>query len=57
VGDWLEAGTRVVWLIDPERRLARVYRQDGSETSITEAGPLDGETVLPGFSCRLISVL
>jgi Uma2 family endonuclease len=25
VGDWLEAGTRAVWAIDPERRLARVF--------------------------------
>ena len=57
VGDWLDAGTRVVWVIDPERRLARVYRHDGSETSLNEDGQLDGEDVLPGFSCRLISVL
>jgi Uma2 family endonuclease len=57
VGDWLEAGTRLVWVINPERRLARVYRHDGSETSINETGELDGEDVLPGFSCRLISVL
>jgi Uma2 family endonuclease len=57
VGDWLEAGTRLVWVIDPERRLARVYRQDGSETSLTEEQQLDGEDVLPGFACRLASIL
>ena len=57
VGDWLEAGTRLVWVIDPERRLARVYRHDGSETSIPEENQLDGEEVLPGFSCRLASIL
>ena len=57
VGDWLEAGARLVWVIDPERRLARVYRHDGSETSTNEEGHLDGEDVLPGFSCRLASIL
>jgi len=30
VADWLSAGTRLVWVIDPERRLARVYRADGA---------------------------
>jgi Uma2 family endonuclease len=57
VGDWLEGGARLVWVIDPERRVGRVYRRDGSETSIREQEQLDGEDVLPGFSCRLDSIL
>jgi Uma2 family endonuclease len=57
VGDWLEAGARLVWVIDPERRIARVYRQDGNETIVTAEGALDGEDVLPGFSCPLASIL
>jgi len=57
VGDWLEAGTPLVWVVDPERRLARVYRPDGSETIVTADGALDGEDVLPGFSCPLVSIL
>jgi Uma2 family endonuclease len=50
VSDWLTAGTRLVWVIDPERRLARVYRQDGSESIVPADGALDGEDVLPGFT-------
>ena len=57
VGDWLEAGARLVWVIDPERRVARVYRHDGSETIVTSDDALDGEDVLPGFSCQVASVL
>lgn len=57
VADWLSAGTRVVWVVEPQRRLARVYRQDGSETIVTAEGALDGEDVLPGFSCPLASIL
>ncbi len=56
VADWLSAGTRLVWVIDPWRRLARVYRQDGSEALVTGDGALDGEDVLPGFSCPLASI-
>ena len=57
VGDWLEGGVRLVWVIDPERRVARVYRQDGTESHLAENGVLDGEDVLPGFSCTLTSIL
>ncbi len=57
VGDWLKAGTRLVWVIDPERRLARVYRADGSESSIPEWESLDGEDVVPVFRCQLGSIL
>jgi len=57
IGDWLEAGARLVWVIDPERRLARIYRPDGSQTTITDEAILDGEEVLPGFSCPLATIL
>ena len=57
VGDWLEAGTRLVWVIDPERRVARVYRTDGTASSLTEGESLAGEDVVPGFACLLGSVL
>jgi len=57
VGDWLEGGARLVWVIDPERRVARVYRQDGTETHLAETGTLDGEDLLPDFSCSLTSIL
>ena len=57
VGDWLSAGTSLVWVIDPERRLARVYRQDGTESTIGAADALDGGDVVPGFSCELDTIL
>ena len=57
VADWLTAGTRLVWTVDPQRRMARIYRHDGSETVVTAEGALDGEDVLPGFTCSLVSIL
>ncbi|SRR6266550_1526997 len=56
VADWLSAGTRLVWVVDPERRLARVYRKDGTETLLAADEALDGEDVVPGFSCGLSAV-
>ena len=57
VADWLSAGTRLVWVIDPERRLARIYRQDGSESILGEHDAVDGEDVVPGFSCNVSLIL
>jgi len=57
VGDFLAAGTRLVWVVDPRRREARVFRPDGSVAVIDQEGELDGEGVLPGFTCRLSAVL
>jgi len=44
-------------VIDPQRAQARVYREDGSLTIVGHDALLDGEAVLPGFSCPLIEVL
>ncbi len=57
VGDWLTAGTRLVWVVDPMRRQVRVYRADGGETLVESDGVLDGEDVLVGFRCGLGSVM
>ena len=53
VGEWLGAGARVVWVIDPEGRTAQAYREDGSIAVIPSNGTLDGEQLLPGFVCPL----
>ncbi len=57
VAAWLDAGVRLVWVIDPQQRAARAYRADGSETVIAAEGSLDGEDVLPGFACLLSEIL
>ena len=57
VGDWLEGGTKIVWVIDLERLEARVYRADGSQTHLEREESLDGEDVLPGFTCPLREIL
>jgi Uma2 family endonuclease len=53
VADWLDAGVRLVWLIDGQRRRATVHRADGTSDVRSSADDLDGETVLPGFALPL----
>ena len=53
VGEWLEAGVRLVWVIDPDRRVASVFRADGSVMTVASDDDVEGESVLPGFSFRL----
>ena len=57
VAQWLTAGTRLVWVIDPERGNARVHRADGSIDIVPGTGALNGEDLLPGFSCALVDLL
>jgi Uma2 family endonuclease len=57
VGQWLDAGVRLVWVVDPARRAARVYRADGTVSMLGPLDDLDGEDVFPGFRLKLSEVL
>jgi len=56
VADWLNAGSRLVWVVDPIRVIARVYRADGSESILGDTDALRGEEVLPGFEYELNAI-
>lgn len=51
VEDWLHAGVRLVWVIYPGTRSVAVYRSLADIRLLTEADTLEGDSVLPGFSC------
>ncbi len=57
VSDWLRAGTKLVWVVDPTQGTARVHRADGSESLLHDSDLLDGEDVLPGFFWQMSSLL
>ena len=51
--DYLKAGTKMVWIVEPTSQAVRVYR---SETPIRVLGigdTLTGEDVVEGFSCQV----
>lgn len=49
VYDMLDNGTRLVWLVIPEKRVVEVYRPDEPVLVCGEDDFLDGWDVLPGF--------
>jgi Uma2 family endonuclease len=53
VGDWLEAGVKVVWLLWPDKRVLLVYRDIHQVTVLTAEDTLTCEDLLPGFALPL----
>jgi Uma2 family endonuclease len=47
---YFESGVRLVWVVDPRRRLVRVYTAVESCTQLREDDALDASEILPGFS-------
>jgi len=50
VADYLAAGTRLVWVVDPAARRVTAYRSLLAPRTLDETHTLDGEEVVPGFS-------
>lgn len=48
--DWLNAGTRMVIVINPRRRVLTVYCSLADVTVLTEGDTLDGGDVVPGWT-------
>ena len=53
VADYLAAGTRRVWVVDPETQTVTVYASLLSPLVRGEDDTLDGEDVIPGFTVRV----
>jgi Uma2 family endonuclease len=53
VKEYLVAGVRLIWVINPDSGIVQVYRADGSWTRLTPEDDLSGEDVVEGFSCRI----
>lgn len=53
VGEWLGAGSQLVWVLYPATRSVMVFRQDGTAALLHAEDTLTGDPVLPGFSCTV----
>jgi Uma2 family endonuclease len=53
LGEYFAAGVRLVWIIDPRKRTARVYTTADESILIKEGQSLQGGDVLPGFVLAL----
>jgi Uma2 family endonuclease len=56
VEEYLAAGTRLVWIVYPRQRSVVVHYPNGTARTLREADSLDGEDVVPGFSCPLADI-
>jgi Uma2 family endonuclease len=56
VDEYLDAGTRMVVVVDPEKRITRVFRPDRPMRVLGPDDELDGDDVLPGFTLPLSQV-
>jgi Uma2 family endonuclease len=50
VAEWLEHGTRLVFVVNPRRRTVAVHRADGSVRILGVDDTLTAEDVVPGWS-------
>lgn len=53
VSEYLAAGVRLVWVIEPEAQRVYVYHPDGRGVILNRDDTLSGEDVVPGFACRV----
>lgn len=56
VSDWLEAGTRMVWVISPTLRTVTVYQSLTEISVLTEKDTLGGGGVVPGFKIPVAEI-
>jgi Uma2 family endonuclease len=57
VGEYLDCGVRLVWVVDPATRVTSCYRSLTDVRILSADGEFDGEDVLPGFRCPVADVL
>ena len=50
---YLVRGTRLAWLVDPEKCTVEVRTPDAATLLTRRADVLEGDAVLPGFRCKL----
>ena len=53
IQDYQQAGVPLVWEVNPELRTIIIHRADGTLTRLSENDDITGESVLPGFRCRV----
>jgi Uma2 family endonuclease len=53
IGEFLERGVPIVWLVDPKQQTVTMYRSLTNTERYTAEDTITAEPVLPGFSCTV----
>ena len=56
VAGYLRAGTRAVWVLDPDSRTLVVHTRDGIARLHTDDATVDGGDALPGFQATVAAL-
>jgi Uma2 family endonuclease len=56
LGEYFQAGVRLAWVVDPKKRIVRVYTSADQSVVKQDQDSLDGGDVLPGFSLSLAQI-
>jgi Uma2 family endonuclease len=54
---YLDAGTQLVWIIDPRRKAVTVYGPDRAARMLVDGEVLDGGELLPGFELPVAEIV
>jgi Uma2 family endonuclease len=57
IGQYLEVGIPLIWVVYPVTKTVQIYRQpsspQGEMSRLTSSDTITGEEVIPGFSCKV----
>ncbi|MGB8481284.1 MAG: Uma2 family endonuclease [Acidobacteriaceae bacterium] len=53
MGDWISNGAQLGWLIDPQRKLAMIYRPGQEPETLLQPESLHGEGPIAGFELKM----
>ncbi len=56
IGEYLDCGVKVVWIVDPMLRTVTIYRPDGDPIMVNRSQQLVGGKELPGFRCQVSDI-
>jgi Uma2 family endonuclease len=53
VSEYLSAGVKLVWVVNPQLKTVRIHRPNGAITGLTATDRISGEDVIEGFECEV----
>jgi Uma2 family endonuclease len=56
LSDYTIAGTPLIWVVDPAHRTVKVMSATRPVRWLQESGMLDGDDVIPGFTCTVAEI-
>ena len=56
VDDYLAAGTKLVWVVNPRRRTVTIHRPQETPKLLADTQTLTGDEVVPAFTCPVAEI-